>query len=92
MGMRPLNLGVWLQLDERRDEELELKTELLKSNYEVVVATESAGDEASHELLSEVKAFLVAYHPFVDDRDRLQRASHRPSKPSGAGGPLRAGS
>jgi hypothetical protein len=66
MGMRPLNLDVWLQLDERRDEELKLKTDLLESNYETVVATESAGDAGSHELLGEVKAFLGAHHPLVD--------------------------
>jgi hypothetical protein len=63
--MRPLNLGTWLELDERRDEELELKTELLASNYDVVVAAEPEGDAASLELLDEVKSFLVAYHPLI---------------------------
>ncbi|MGA7833893.1 MAG: DUF3445 domain-containing protein [Acidimicrobiales bacterium] len=65
MGMRPLNLATWLELDERRDDELELKDELLSSSYDVVVATEPEGDAASHELLDEVKSFLVAYHPLV---------------------------
>jgi len=63
--MRPLNLATWLQLDERRDEELALKTELLEHNYETVVATESIGDAASEELLHEVKSFLSACHPLV---------------------------
>jgi hypothetical protein len=65
MGMRPLNLGTWLEPDERRDEELTLKAELLERNYEVVVATESAGDAASRELLDEVKSFLTAYDPLI---------------------------
>lgn len=65
MGMRPLNLATWLEIDEHRDEELALKHELLASRYDVVVATEPEGDAASRELLDEVKAFLVAYHPLV---------------------------
>lgn len=65
MGMRPLNLATWLELDERRDEELTLKRELLSSNYDDVVATEPEGDAASHELLDEVRSFLVARHPLV---------------------------
>jgi dimethylamine monooxygenase subunit A len=65
MGMRPLNLATWLQLDERREEELALKTELLEHHYDTVVATEAGGDAASHELLDEVKSFLTAYHPLI---------------------------
>jgi hypothetical protein len=65
MGMRPLDLATWLEIDERRDEELALKQELLASHYDVVVATEPDGDAASRELLDEVKAFLVSYHPRV---------------------------
>ncbi|HEY1762457.1 MAG TPA: DUF3445 domain-containing protein [Acidimicrobiales bacterium] len=65
MGMRPLNVATWLQLDERRDEDLALKAELLDRNFDTVVATESAGDAASHELLGEVTSFLGAYHPLV---------------------------
>lgn len=65
MGMRPLNLATWLELDDRRDEELTLKNELLAQSYDLVVATQPEGDAASRELLDEVKAFLVAYHPLV---------------------------
>jgi hypothetical protein len=65
MGMRPLNLATWLQVDEHREEELALKAELLEHQYEAVVATESAGDAASRELLAEVKEFLTAYHPLI---------------------------
>jgi hypothetical protein len=65
MGMRPLDLGSWLELDERRADELDLKSRLLATNYDVVVATQPEGDAASCELLEEVKSFLAAYHPLV---------------------------
>ncbi len=65
MGMRPLNLGTWLELDERRTDELDQKSRLLDANYGVVVATQPEGDAASRELLQEVKSFLVAYHPLI---------------------------
>ncbi len=65
MGMRPLNLGTWLQVDELRNDELALKQELLDRSFDVVAATEPAGDAASQELLSEVKSFLAAYHPML---------------------------
>jgi hypothetical protein len=65
MGMRPLNIGTWLQIDNRREEELALKTELLQNHYETVVATEASGDAPSRELLDEVKSFLTAYHPLI---------------------------
>ena len=68
MGMRPLNLATWLEIDDRRDEELALKNVLLANSYDVVVATEPEGDAASSELLDEVNAFLVAYHPFCQPR------------------------
>ncbi len=65
MGMRPLNLATWLEIDDRRDEELALKNVLLANSYDVVVATEPEGDAASSELLDEVTAFLVSYHPLL---------------------------
>src|ERR1700744_1752568 len=65
MAMRPLNLATWLEGDERREDRLRLKAELLEPQYESVVATESAGDEPSRELLWEVKSFLGAYHPLI---------------------------
>lgn len=65
MGMRPLNLATWLQVDERREDELALKAALLEHHHETVVATDPAGDEPSRELLAEVKSFLRAYHPRI---------------------------
>ncbi|HEY5439609.1 MAG TPA: DUF3445 domain-containing protein [Acidimicrobiales bacterium] len=63
MGLRPLDPATWLEVDASRDEELELKRELLASRYDVVVATNPEGDEASREVLTEVMAFLAERHP-----------------------------
>lgn len=63
MGMRPLDLAHWLEVDERADEDLALKAELLEHAREQVVALEPDGDEPSAELLEEVRANLALYHP-----------------------------
>ncbi len=63
MGLRPLELDHWLEVDERRDEELELKRQLLDSSYDVVVAVNPEGDGGSRELLAEVTRFLRTHHP-----------------------------
>jgi hypothetical protein len=61
MGLRPLDMDQWLEVDERRDVELEEKRQLLASKYDAVVATNPAGDEGSAELLSDVTAFLATH-------------------------------
>lgn len=63
MGLRPLEMAQWLDIDEHYDEELALKTTLLSDAFDVVVATNSEGDEASAELLDEVTTFLTIVHP-----------------------------
>jgi dimethylamine monooxygenase subunit A len=65
MGLRPLDMDRWLEVDEQRDVELALKRELLASKYDVVVATNPAGDAGSVELLGEVTAFLATHAPHV---------------------------
>jgi dimethylamine monooxygenase subunit A len=65
MGLRPLDLDHWLEVDERRAEELALKRELLDRAYDVVVASKPAGDEGSRELLDEVLRFLEVHQPEV---------------------------
>ena len=42
MGLRPLDLDHWLEVDERRDDELELKRQLLDS-----ALRRGRGDEAA---------------------------------------------
>ncbi|MFZ0767624.1 MAG: DUF3445 domain-containing protein [Acidimicrobiales bacterium] len=63
MGMRPLGASAWLEVDERVGSELAEKASLLKTNYEVVVATNPEGDEGSRELLGEIQRFLAEHHP-----------------------------
>jgi hypothetical protein len=65
MGLRPLELAAWLEVDEHYEEELALKTQLLDEKYEVVVATEPEGDEASVELLGEIRENLRVHHAGV---------------------------
>jgi dimethylamine monooxygenase subunit A len=65
MGLRPLDLAAWLEVDEHYDEELALKTRLLEDQRDVVVATESAGNDASLELLIEIRENLRAHHPGI---------------------------
>jgi hypothetical protein len=63
MGLRPLDLTKWLEVDASRDEELALKRELLASSYDVVVATNPDGNEGCSELLNEVLTFLSQQYP-----------------------------
>jgi hypothetical protein len=65
MGLRPLELEHWLEVDERRDRELEQKRQLLDTAYDVVVATTPEGDEGSRELLAEVASSLEVHHPQI---------------------------
>jgi hypothetical protein len=65
MGLRPLNLDHWLEVDERRGDELELKRQLLDSAFDVVVATNPEGDAGSEELHAEVTRFLEVHHPEI---------------------------
>jgi hypothetical protein len=61
MGLRPLDVDRWLEVDENRDVELEEKRRLLATKYDVVVATNPAGDEGSAELLDEVTCLPVEH-------------------------------
>jgi hypothetical protein len=63
MGMRPLSKSAWLEVDDLYDEELALKTSLLATNRDDVVATSPRGDDGSRELRDEVVRFLTDHHP-----------------------------
>lgn len=65
MGLRPLDMAKWLEVDIHRDDELEQKRQLLASSYDVVVATNPAGDAGSTEVFHEVVAFLTTNHPDI---------------------------
>jgi dimethylamine monooxygenase subunit A len=66
MGLRPLDRAAWLEIDEHFNEELALKTQLLAGDYDVVVATNPEGDDASRELLEEIRENLRLHHPGID--------------------------
>jgi hypothetical protein len=65
MGLRPLDMDLWLEVDDRRDDELDQKRQLLDSDFDVVVATNPEGDAGSRELLAEVTRFLGVHHPEI---------------------------
>jgi hypothetical protein len=70
MGLRPLDLAHWLEVDEHRDRELALKDHLLADSYDEVVATNSEGEEGSLELLEEVRANLATFHPALQSASK----------------------
>jgi dimethylamine monooxygenase subunit A len=63
MGLRPLDLAKWLEVDEKRDEELRYKAELLDSQRDVVVATLPGSEDACDEVLNEVTHALELFYP-----------------------------
>jgi hypothetical protein len=81
MGLRPLEPDDWLERDDHAEEELAQKTTLLAEHYDDVVATQPAGEAASHELLGEVREFLGRVHPgvatTVDDEEHPLVAASR---------------
>lgn len=72
MGLRPLDLGDWLEPDEHRDAELALKARLVGERHDDVVAiADASGDDATRidaaceELATAVGAGSSAHHPIV---------------------------
>jgi hypothetical protein len=86
MGLRPLDMDRWLEVDENRDVEIEEKRRLLATKYDVVVATNPAGDEGSAELLDNITAFLSThFSTFTTQTSRDRRGvtvgPRRPVRP-----------
>ena len=67
MDPRPLDPSRPLEVDAKRDAELESKRQLRESDSDVVLATNLEGDEASAEILGEVRALLAAAHSRAPD-------------------------
>jgi hypothetical protein len=65
MGLRPLDLSNWLEVDDQRNAELALKQELLADKFETVVATNAEGYKASAELLTCIEESLKEFHPEI---------------------------
>ena len=90
MGLRPLDFDRWLEVDARRDDELAQKRQLLDVDYDVVVATNPAGDEGSHELARRGHELSRGRIIPTIARDRLgRRAPHRGGSSTGPRGPVR---
>ncbi len=81
MGLRPLDLASWLEIDDRYVDELAQKAQLLREDYAAVVATNPEGDDASSELLAEICENLRSHHPDVspqlDEREHPIVAASR---------------
>jgi hypothetical protein len=63
MGLRPLDLDEWLEVDVHREEDLALKRSLLTGRHADVVAVRTAGLAGSAETLDLVAAWLGRHHP-----------------------------
>lgn len=74
MGTRALGERPWLVVDERREDELALKAELLERRREEVLRSEPGGDDAAGETLALVSAVVPAV-PSPAVADPLERAA-----------------
>jgi hypothetical protein len=63
MGLRPLDISRWLEIDEHRSAQLDLKRRLLEESRDVVVATRPEADAASAELLEEISQWFATFAP-----------------------------
>jgi dimethylamine monooxygenase subunit A len=65
MGLRPLDLARWLEVDAARQRELAEKRRLLAEKHDGVVAVLPGSDPAAGDLLEAVLANLTEHHPDV---------------------------
>jgi hypothetical protein len=63
MGLRPLEVSRWLEVDGDRAADLRLKAELLTSAHDRVVAVLPGSEDAGRELLDEIVDHLGHHHP-----------------------------
>jgi len=80
MGLRPLTVDRWIEVDDRREDELKQKFELISHNRSIVVATLPSSLHAQEELEELVTNNLVEFHPGLrvdpfQDQDPIVRAS-----------------
>lgn len=73
MGLKPLQLSDWIEIDEDFAEQLDLKTQLLSQRYSDVFATISGSENGQQEVLDLLLAHLTQYFPLYYQRqgDRL---------------------
>jgi hypothetical protein len=80
MGLRPLTVDRWIEVDDRREVELQQKHRLIKDARSKVVATVPSSLEAQEELEGLVSQNLEEFHSgvpidFLQDPDPIVRAS-----------------
>jgi hypothetical protein len=80
MGLRPLTVDRWIEVDDRREVELQQKSKLINNERSTVVATLPSSLEAQEELEGLVSKNLEEFHPglrvdLLQDRDPIVRAS-----------------
>jgi hypothetical protein len=63
MGLRPLDLAQWFEVNSDGPAQVKLKRELLATNYDDVVAFAHPSHPAYEELLSEIQSNLSEFHP-----------------------------
>jgi dimethylamine monooxygenase subunit A len=81
MGLRPLELSRWLEIDEHRTDELSQKADLFRERRDAVLAVRDAGEAASQELLGEVVRWFEENAPTIqlpiDDTEHPLLAASR---------------
>lgn len=65
LGLRPLDLGEWLDVDAHYEEELALKRQLLACRHSDVVAHLPAGRAGAEETLTLVREWIGQHHPHL---------------------------
>jgi len=63
MGLRPLDLATWIDIDDHYASDLAVKGDLLVHRHSEVVAALTDTEEAGREVLDAVRAHLRRYHP-----------------------------
>jgi hypothetical protein len=63
MGLRPLEMARWLEVDRNRAEQLRLKGQLLATRHDRVVAALPGTERAGEKVLADVVDHLQRYHP-----------------------------
>jgi hypothetical protein len=63
MGLKPLQLSDWIEIDEHFAHQLTLKTQLLSQRYSDVFASISGSEEGQQEVLDLLLAHLLQYFP-----------------------------
>ena len=77
MGLRSLDLALWIEIDENYESEIFLKQKLFKQNHNQVFASISRGLEGSYETLNLIQNHLTVNFPsYFESADFSQDGKH----------------